>query len=106
MQKVDLGLKQVEAAVPISAEHVETVISTFVDTDDWRTSLRRFGVCGPPSGDIQKDIAAAEQQMRASPLQYLVTKTVLGPGNVPIRVVSSEADHRDVALSEHEKMGT
>jgi hypothetical protein len=35
----------------------------------------------------------------------IVTKTVLGPGNVPIRVVSSEADHRDVALSEYEKMG-
>jgi hypothetical protein len=104
MQKADLGLKQVEAAVPISAEHVETVISTFVDTDDWRTSLRRFGVYGPPSGDVQKNIAAVEQQMRASPLQYLVTKTVLGPDNVPIRVVSSETDHRDVALSEHEKM--
>jgi len=105
MQQVDLGLKQVEAAVSISAEHVETLISTFVDTDDWRTSLRRFGVYGPPSGDVQKNIVAVEQQMRASPLQYLITKTVLGPDNVPIRIVSSEADHRDVALSEHEKIG-
>ncbi len=105
MQKVDLGLKQVEAAVPISTEQLGALISTVVETDDWRTSLRRFGVYGPPSGDVKKNIAAVEQQMRASPLQYLVTKTVLGPGNVPIRVVSSEADHRDVALSEYEKMG-
>jgi hypothetical protein len=67
MQNVDLGLKQVEAAVPISAEHTETLISTFVDTDDWRTSLRRFGVYGPPSGDVEKNSAAVEQQMRASP---------------------------------------
>jgi hypothetical protein len=105
MQEVELGLKQIETAVSIPTEQVEKLISTFVDTDDWRAALRRFGMYGPPSGDLQKNIAAVEEQMRAAPLQYLVTKTVLGPGNVPIRVVSSEADHRDVALSEHEKMG-
>lgn len=43
--------------------------------------------------------------MRETPLHYLVTKVVLGPDNTPIRVVSSETDHRDVALSEHETLG-
>jgi hypothetical protein len=105
MQAVDLDLKPVETDVSLPTEQVETLVSALADADDWQTSLRRFGVYGPPSGELEKNISAVEQQMRAAPLQYLVTKTVLGPGNVPIRVVSSEADHRDVALSEHEKIG-
>jgi len=88
MQKVDLGLKQVEAAVPISAEHVETVISTFVDTDDWQTSLRRFGVYGPPSGDVQKNIAAVQQQMRASPCSTWLRRRCWGRTTSP-----SESSH-------------
>jgi len=105
MHQVDLDLKKLSTAVLIPAEQVEGLVSAFDDEKDWRGSLLRFGVYGPPSGDFQQNIAAVENQMRAAPLQYLVTKVMLGPDNTPVRVVSSEADHREVALSEHEARG-
>ncbi len=101
-EEMDLKVVSVQADLP--AAEFDNLISAFLDTPDWRVSLSRFGGYGPPSGDYQANVAQVNNQMREFPLQFLVTKIVLGADNAPIRIVTSQEDHRDVALSQHEAM--
>jgi hypothetical protein len=103
VQPSELNLETATVEVEIPGEQVERFFSIFVSEGGWRESLRRFGAYGPPSGKLEDNLVAVEKQMRESPLQYTVTKMILGGGGVPVRVVSSDADHQEVALIEHEK---
>jgi hypothetical protein len=98
----ELDLKEVSASVNIPTDKVESFLSAFVDTTNWKESLTAFGSYGPPSGDYSRNVENVRKLMQEHPIQFLVTKIVLGHGNIPIRIAGSEEEHQDVALSQEE----
>lgn len=98
----DLDLKSISSEVQIPREEIEKFHNAFLAGDDWRDCLERFGSYGPPSGDYEANLKTIEELQREHPLQFLFGKVILGPGNVPIRHANTEAEHREVELSEHE----
>ena len=100
----DLDLKTVSASVTITDDDAEAYIQAFIG-DDWESSLVRFGGLGPPGGDYERNVAAVMQQMKDYPIQFMVSRVILGPGNMPIREISSEEEHREAALVAYESQG-
>lgn len=101
----EMDLKEFSATVEIPREQVERFHNAFLAGEDWREYLTLFGTYGPPSGDYSANIKMIEQLQEEHPLQFLFSKVILGPGNVPIRHATTEEEHRDVELSEHEARG-
>ena len=104
MSPEDLDLKTFSASIQIPEEQAEQFIESFV-ADDWRASLDRVGAIGPPSGDYDANTEQVVQQMRDFPLQFLVSRVVLGPENVPILVIQGDDQHREAAVLHQEAMG-
>ncbi len=97
----DLDLKEVSSSVSVSSQQVEEYVEAFIG-DSWKRSLERMGAIGPPSGEYEANLAEVEQQIKQFPIQYLVTKIILGPGNIPIAAIQGEEQHREAALIERE----
>jgi hypothetical protein len=101
----EMDLKEISATVEVPREQVERFHNAFLAGEDWRECLTFFGSYGPPSGDYQKNLQTIDQLQKDHPLQFLFSKLILGPGNVPIRHPTTEEEHREVELSEQEARG-
>lgn len=101
----EMDLKEISATVELPREQVERFQNAFLAGDDWRECLTLFGSYGPPSGDYQKNLKAIDQLQKEHPLQFLFSKVILGPENTPIRHATTEEEHREVQLSDHEARG-
>lgn len=101
----ELDLKEVTVSTEIPYEEVNRFIEAFIDKDDWRNSLSRFGAYGPPSGDHAENIREVTQQMHDHPLQFLITRTIYSENNFPIMTAQTEEEHLEIALIQHEMMG-
>jgi hypothetical protein len=97
----DLDLKEFSTTVSVPQEVIDDAINRLLGAD-WEESLTRFGAIGPPSGDYDKNLVQVEQSMKNFPLQYLFSKTIIGPFNMPIKEIAGEAQHRDQALIQQE----
>lgn len=100
----DMDLKDFSATIQIPREQVEAFQNAFL-IGDWSASLTRFGSYGPPSGDYTKNIEEVQKMQEEHPLQFLFSKVILAPGNIPIRRAATEEEHREVELSAHEARG-
>jgi hypothetical protein len=97
----DLGLKAISSEIQLSSEEVERYVSSFVDPEDWRKSLQRFALHGPPGGEPEKLDEDVSKQMQDHPFQFLVTKMVLDPDTgIPIYEATDEASHRRAASAQ------
>jgi hypothetical protein len=97
----DLDLKTVSAAVNIPTDQVEEYVNAFMG-QTWEESLERLGALAPPSGDYERNLADVQQLAVSYPLQFLLTKVVLGPDNTRVAIVSSKEEHENAALAEQE----
>jgi hypothetical protein len=60
-------------------EEVESFLSNFRDAASWQDALQ-FLAAQPPSGGSPADLEAyVEELMAEAPLQFLVTKAIIGP---------------------------
>jgi hypothetical protein len=97
----DLGLKAISSEIQVSSEEIERYVSSFVYPEDWRKSLQRFALHGPPGGEPEKLDEDVSKQMQDHPFQFLVTKMVLDPDTgIPIFEASDEASHRRAASAQ------
>lgn len=101
----EMDLKTISATVEMPREQVERFHDAFLEGEDWKECLILFGSYGPPSGDYEKNVKTIKELQREHPLQFLFSKVILGPGNVPILHATTEEEHREVELSEHEARG-
>lgn len=105
MTSDEMDLKEISASVEIPREQIERFHDAFLEVGDWKECLTAFGSYGPPSGDYEKNLKTIEELQRDHPLQFLFTKVIIGPGNVPILHATTEEEHREIELSEHEARG-
>lgn len=100
----DLNLKTLSSSVTITDDEADAYIKMFLD-EDWDSSLMRFGALGPPGGDYDSNVEVVAQQMKDFPIQYKISRTILGHGNMPMREFSGEEAQREAALIKHENLG-
>ncbi len=100
----DLDLKELSAEVTVPADEVERYIERLVG-GSWQEALTAIGAVGPPSGQVEKNIADIEQQMKDFPLSHLFTRTLLGPDGIPTKSAMSEEEHKAEALIRQELFG-
>jgi hypothetical protein len=99
-----LGMKTISAHVEIPREEIEQFINRIVGDDDLSLALRRFGA-HVPTGHPEENREVVRRLMADHPLQFLVTRMVIGPDNVLLRAVRDEEDHEELALIDHEVQG-
>ena len=100
----DIELSKTSAEVEIPAEKVDAYVSSFIDRDDFAISLRRFATHCPLPESRNETAEFVRSLMHDHPLQYLFTKVVLGPGNLPLKQVSTPEEHFESAMESHESM--
>lgn len=98
----EMDPKELSTTVEISREQMDRFHDAFLSGNDWRQCLSLFASYGPPSGSHEENLRVIEELQRDHPLQFLFGRVILGPDNVPIRHANSEAEQREVELSEHE----
>jgi hypothetical protein len=97
-----LDLQGTPIDVPIDVDAVQAFVESFVDTADLVQALGRFASHCPLPETRDESAEFVRRLMQEHPLQYLFTKVVLGPGNVPMQVVTTESEHFESALTSHE----
>lgn len=98
----EMDLKELSTTVEISRERMQRFHDAFLSGANWRECLSLFASYGPPSGTHEENLRVIEELQRDHPLQFLFGRVILGPDNVPIRHANSEAEQREVELSEYE----
>ena len=91
--------------IRIPTEEVERYIESFIDKTDWRVSLSRFGLHGPPSGDYLNNLASINKQMEEHPFTFLISQTIYDENNYPIMASDNEDKNKDMALVRQEMIG-
>jgi len=103
----DLCLKTVSAEIKIDRDKVDRFHAAFVRFDSWEESLTAFGSYGPPGGDPETMERQVEQQMKAHPLQYLVTKVVFDSDfGAPVFHATDDASHKLAAMAQSQWMAS
>ena len=107
LQSIDrdsMDFAKVRAEVPIEHEVVEEIVESLVGAD-WPTTLGLIGSFGPPSGDLSRNEQTVRELMKNYPVQFLFTRTVLGPEGSIVMNVGQEAQFA-AQLSEYERQQT
>lgn len=97
------NLQTIAAEFSIPASEVEAFINSFLAAETWEDCLALFGSWGPPSGDHTANLEMVRKTQKEHPLLFLITKIVYDRGGFPVQDVRTEEQHREVALSEHER---
>jgi hypothetical protein len=97
----ELGLETISAEVEIPADEVEPFLQSFAEAKTWQDALRSMAIQGPPGGSPAELEAHVDELMAAFPVQFLFTKSIIGPDNATaaFRAATPEA-HRRLALAE------
>ena len=99
-----LELQTVAAGVEVPRGEVDEFIEGFVMTGDLTLSLRRFAAHCPLPESRDSTADYIRTLMSDHPLQFLTSRVVLGPGNLPLWHISTPEQHFDSALTTHEAM--
>ena len=99
-----IELQPLDATVEFEAAKIEAYIASFVEGFNLEQSLVKFAAHCPLPKSRDETADYVRTLMQQHPLQYLFTKVVLGPGNVPLQIVSTEAEHFRSAMTSHEAM--
>lgn len=98
----ELDLKKISSETKLDSDLVEEYISSFVRFENWQGSLTRFGIQGPPGGEPEQLDSQVLKQMQESPIQFLVTKTVIDPDSgAAIFHATDESTHKKAATAQH-----
>jgi hypothetical protein len=96
-----LDLQEISAEVEMPREEVERFLSNFKDAASWQDALRFLAVQPPPGGSPADLEAFVEELMAEAPLQFLVTKAIIGPESAgAIFRADTPEKHKRVAMSE------
>jgi hypothetical protein len=97
----DLGLARISADLEFPAEEVERFLAHFGQAPTWQVALQGLAAQPAPGGrpaDLEQQV---DELMESFPLQYLMTKEVIGPDNATaIFRAAAPDDHRRLALAE------
>lgn len=104
MSDEDLELHEVSAEVKIPNQKIEAFVDQFVGDDHMEAALSRFGSYLTNS-DIEGNREHVQQLMRDHPLQFLVTRVILGPENTVARSPAAGDDVAEQELIRHEAAG-
>lgn len=100
----EISLDTIATTVAIDRAEMDAYIDRFVAPDEFQGSLARFATHCPLPENRDESAAYVRTLMQDHPIQYLVSKTVLGPGNVPMQYVNGPEEHFDSAMDSHESM--
>ena len=101
----ELDLKKITAETKLDSELVEEYVASFINFDNWQDSLVRFGLQGPPGGEPGQLDSEIAKRMQESPIQFLVTKTVIDPDSgAAIFHAADELTHKKAATAEHRQL--
>jgi hypothetical protein len=100
-----LGLQTISAEIKIPRDTIEAFLASFFDGDSWADWLSRFGTHSPLQEPRDRTVEQVERLIQEHPLQYLMTRVILSPENIPIRIVSTEEDQRQAAIVEYDMRG-
>jgi hypothetical protein len=96
-----LNLQEISAEVEMPKEEVERFLSNFRDAASWQDALRFLAAQPPPGGSPAELEAYVEELMAEAPLQFLVTKAIIGPESAgAIFRADSPEKHKRAAMSE------
>lgn len=101
----EMDLKTISVTVKVPGEELERFHDAFLAGADWKECLVFFGSYGPPSGDYQRNLQTIEELQRHHPLQFLFSRVIIGPENVPILHATTEQEHKEIELSDLEARG-
>ena len=101
-----LGFKELAVTTKIGADKVERFIQAFVDKSDWRTSFSKFGTYGPPSGKYEDNLLDIEKMAKENPVRLLITYTIYGEHNVPLKSGNTIDENKQLVLVQNEVIGT
>lgn len=97
----ELGLKSVTAELEIPKDEVERFLDSFATADTWQEALRVLAVQGPPGGSPKQLTDRVDQIMEDHPLQFLFTRTLVGPDNATaIFSAATQDQHKRFAIAE------
>jgi hypothetical protein len=97
----DLEMAAQQFGVTIPREQVERWFNIYLSAPDWQQALLRLAT-GPPSGNVEKNRLEAEAQAKAHPLQWLVTRVVVGGDGLPRFTPSNDEELRNYQLTTYE----
>ena len=97
-------LQTIASEFSLPTAEVEEFINSFLSAETWQDCLAVFGSWGPPSGDHKANLEMVSRIQEDHPLLFLITKVVYDRGGFPVQDVTTEEQHREVALSEQERM--
>lgn len=101
MTEAELDLHTISAEVAVPLEDVDRFIEAFVGDGSGEAALSRFGA-HLPTGDTDENREFVRQLMQDHPLQFLVTRSHIGPENSLVRSSAGEDDAAEQALIQHE----
>jgi Domain of unknown function (DUF4209) len=96
-----IEFERIEAEASVDSGAIEELVESLVG-NDWPSSLRAFGGMGPPTGDVAGNAEFVRDLMRAHPVGFLFTRTILGPENTVIKNIAGDEAHFTAQLAEHE----
>jgi hypothetical protein len=97
--ELEMAAQQFGFTIP--REQVERWFNIYLSAPDWQQALLRLAA-GPPSGNVQKNRLEAEAQAKAHPLQWLVTRVVVGGDGLPRFMPSNDEELRNYQLTTYE----
>ena len=99
-----IELSEISSTVQIPRAEIEAYVNSFVAPNTLREALIKFAVHCPLPESRDKTAEYVQDLMQKHPLQYLFSKVVLGPGNLPFQVISTPEEHLASAMDSHEAM--
>lgn len=100
----DLDLKEVSVEAKIETAKVEEFIGSFLRSDDWKESLTRFGIYGPPGGEPDQVNERIAERRKKSPLEFLVTRVRIDPDSSQTIVRATDDAMRERIAASEERM--
>lgn len=101
----ELDLKAIEAGVTMPVAEVDAYVDGFATgIDSLPEALARFGIEGPPGGEVDDNEQLVRDLSQQHPLTTLIPTQVLGAYGSLIFDARSEDDHQRLELAKHEAM--
>lgn len=102
----DLELGRISSDISIGDEELEEFLNHFRDAGDLGGALARLAAEPPPHGSQEKLEQRLDEIMREAPIQFLITRSLIGPDNATaiFRGVDEESRRR-MALAEQQSFG-
>jgi hypothetical protein len=103
----ELDLKRISAEIEFSDEEIREFLALFREASSWQEALVRLAAEPPPGGSPEELEARVQEMMADFPIQYLFSKSVIGPESAGAIFHANDPDsHQRLALSEEHARAT